>query len=173
MKYNNQKGMTLLEVMVSVFIVSIALLGSVAMLNTSVQNNRAALNRNAAIYLTDAIIDKIRMNRFAVDRYLYGNKSLKISDSYSYTTYADSGKTCSDCDTKAKEDAYEQAKVDLRLWATELQEKLPEASFAIYPQSSSNNNRYVVKIVWPNVRKGNDSSDNANNLDELLTIFTL
>ena len=56
-------GFTLLEVLVSMLVLSIGLLGLAGLLATNVRNNHSAYYRSQATWLAYDLIDRIRVNR--------------------------------------------------------------------------------------------------------------
>lgn len=58
-----QQGFTLLEVLVSMLIVSIGLLGLAGLTTTSLQNNQSAYQRSQATWLAYDMLDRMRANR--------------------------------------------------------------------------------------------------------------
>jgi len=63
-KYNN-KGFTLLEVMIAVFILAVGLLGLANLQVLSLKNNHSAQYRTSATVIAYDIIDRMRLNRTA------------------------------------------------------------------------------------------------------------
>jgi len=61
--FNVNKGFTLIEVLVSVMILSVGLLGIAALQTTSVKNVQSANFRGQATMLTANLIDRMRANR--------------------------------------------------------------------------------------------------------------
>lgn len=60
---SRQLGMNLIEVMVSVLIMGIGLLGIAALQTTALRNSQSALERSQAVIQTYAIVDAMRANR--------------------------------------------------------------------------------------------------------------
>lgn len=181
-----QKGMTLLEVVVSMLVIGLGMSASIAMLQASMQNNIAAINRNNAMYLSEAIIDKMRMNKSVVEQYLYGDERGNVSiDPAEGPKKAKSSDGCKTCDSEGKKEAFVQASKDVNTWYEELQQKLPGAGFAIYNANNSSSSvssvikgRYAIKIIWPNQIdksriKNNSGASSHEDTDSLETIFTL
>ena len=61
----NQKGFTLLEVMIAVFILAVGLLGLANLQMLSLKNNHSAQYRTSATVLAYDIFDRMRLNRTA------------------------------------------------------------------------------------------------------------
>lgn len=62
MNFKNQKGFTLLEVLVAIVILSIGLLGAAAMQTTAITGNASAMNRTYALGLAEEMVDRVRVN---------------------------------------------------------------------------------------------------------------
>jgi type IV pilus assembly protein PilV len=58
-------GFSLLEVLVTVLILGIGLLGVAAIQTSSIRNNQSAYERTMAVILTDSVIESIRASRTA------------------------------------------------------------------------------------------------------------
>ena len=60
-----QRGVTLLEVMISVLILGVGILGIAAMQTTALRNSQSSFERSQAVMHSYAIIDAMRANRVA------------------------------------------------------------------------------------------------------------
>jgi type IV pilus assembly protein PilV len=60
---HRQRGFTLLEFLVTLLIVSFALLGIAGIIGVSVKNSQSAFSRTQAVVLVGDIIDRMRANR--------------------------------------------------------------------------------------------------------------
>lgn len=63
-KYKN-KGFTLLEIMIAVFVLAVGLLGLASLQMTSLKNNHSAQYRTSATVIAYDIIDRMRVNQTA------------------------------------------------------------------------------------------------------------
>jgi len=68
----HQQGVTLLEVLVSVVVLSIGLLGYAGLQTLSMKNNTSAFQRSQATILTYDIVDRMRANRPNLASYVVG-----------------------------------------------------------------------------------------------------
>jgi type IV pilus assembly protein PilV len=59
----NQKGVTLIEVLVAVLLLSFGLLGMAALQTRALQGNQSSLQRSQAIMLTNYMMDAMRVDR--------------------------------------------------------------------------------------------------------------
>lgn len=64
-KHRSQQGMSLIEVMIAVLVVSVGLLGVAALQLASLKNNQSALDRSEAVVLAYSVLDRMRANRDA------------------------------------------------------------------------------------------------------------
>lgn len=62
MSMNRQRGFTLIEILVSMLILTVGILGVAAMQLVSFQTNQSAFSRSQATYLAQDIFDRIRAN---------------------------------------------------------------------------------------------------------------
>jgi type IV pilus assembly protein PilV len=68
-------GATLIEVLVSVVVVAIGLLGAAALLSSALRNNQASYERSQTTVLGQAMLDAMRANLAGVDAGSYQNTS--------------------------------------------------------------------------------------------------
>lgn len=130
-----QRGFTLLEVLVAMVIVSIGLVGLAGLMMTSAKNNQSAYYRSQASWLAYDIVDRMRANRTSA---LNGDYNI------GYQTAASS--------------ANATALLDLGQWKTELATALPEGDGQItFPNGVA-----TVFVRW-NDSRGLGPSTNANN----------
>lgn len=146
-----QRGMTILEVVVCMLIIGIGITVSISMLQKSMQNNVAALNRNNAIYLMESIAGKMRVNRFAAPAYpnytSEDNAKTFKTKKLSELSFTPTDKSCPGNCTDNQKTAYAQVTQDFQGWYQDLQEKLPSGAFAIYPLG---NDTYAIELRWLN-----------------------
>lgn len=70
---NRQAGVSLIEVMVAVFVLSVGLLGVAALMGNALQFNQGAQARTQAVLLASDIIERARVNRTNVNAYAIAN----------------------------------------------------------------------------------------------------
>lgn len=70
---NREQGFSLLEVLITVFILAVGLLGLAGLQAKSLKNNHSSLHRTSAIVLSYDIVDRMRLNKNV-------NYSLALSD---------------------------------------------------------------------------------------------
>ncbi len=126
-----QSGFSLIEVLITVLIIAIGLMGFAAMMLNSMKNNRLAMQRSMATAYAYDIIDCMRVNRAAA---LGGNYTVTFGGSLSSGTVAGN---------------------DVTAWKTQLSTLLPDGKGQI---SLPGNNVVRVEIQW---QESANAGDNA------------
>lgn len=122
---HSQRGVTLIEVMVSVLVTVIGVLGAASLQMNSVKFNHIANTRSYATMLAYDVIDRMRANR---DSALGGSYDLAV------TASAPTGTTI--------------AAVDLQDWLRELGTTLPSGDGAI----TRNGTTFTITVQWDESR---------------------
>jgi type IV pilus assembly protein PilV len=153
MKIKSNSGFTLIEVLVSVVILGVGLLGLAALQTTNLSNNQSAYFRSMATQFAYDISDRMRGNRVGVNAGNYNNGAA-----------ANNNCIANNCT------AAQMAAADLFQWNTALQQlpagvgivcldATPGDGTAVgLPGSaacSNTGNIYAVKIWWDDTRSGN------------------
>lgn len=120
-----QKGVTMIEVLVAVVVLSIGLLGLAGLQTVGLSHNRSASFRSTATMMTYSILDSMRANRTAA---MNGGYNIAIGAS------ATSGNSI--------------AEQDVNTWLNELALRLPAGTGAI----NVDNNVVTVTIQWDDSR---------------------
>lgn len=143
------KGFTLIEVLVSIFVIAIGLLGLAGLQLNALQNNHSAYLRSQATVLASNIIERMRANSTAVFSGAY-NEGTANEDTDCLASSAG-------CNSTA------MAGHDLFEWEALLAEQLPGGEGVVCVDDSPNDgtdstdtnngcsdtgNMYVVKIWW-------------------------
>ena len=126
------RGFSLLEVLISVLILSIGLLGMAGLQMNALKFNQSASVRSQATVMAYEITDRMRMNRVAA---LAGQYNTALSQT------SVTGQT--------------RAAVDLASWKTALQSQLPDGRGAI---ALGTGNRVTVTVQWDESRMRNGSN---------------
>lgn len=143
-----QRGVSLIEALVALVVLSVGLLGIAGLYLESVRSNRTALARTTAVFLVNDMADRIRGNRAAKTAY----ELLPLG-----TAVAAPGRDCgTDNCTPAQLAAH-----DLRQWYLAVLDRLPKSPSNADPQISidyvvgvsGNPDRYVITAAW--VEPGN------------------
>lgn len=145
-------GFSLLEVLISVAILSIGLLGLARMQTLSLQNSQSAYYRTQATLLAYDIAERVRVNRDAADLYALaatgsppsnpcGSSGTNGADSCSYSTKCAASGSCTPVDL---------AELDLFSWHRLVEETLPEGGATI----THSGDTVTVSILWDQNRDG-------------------
>ncbi len=139
-----QSGMTLLEVLIALLVLSVGLLGMAGLQLTGMKMTNDSYYRSQATWLAYDIYDRMRANYDQASN--TNNYRISLSDS------APTGAT--DCATTTCT-AVQMAKYDLASWKDMLAAKLPAGDGEIIYQDMGSGRRYTVAIQW------DDSPGNA------------
>ncbi len=110
-------GFSLIEVMVTIVIVSFGLLGLAGMMFSSLTAGQVSMSRSVAVNLSNEMADRIRSNWKAV-------KAGKFND-VTEAHYADPGTACSSACITGVCDPETQAELDKCLWKKQVGKQLP------------------------------------------------
>ena len=141
-----QSGFTLLEVLISLVILAIGLLGLSALQVTGLKDNLSAYQRSQATQLTYDIIDRMRANKISASNYL---------TSYMAPSTATQ---IAGCSTSAGCNASQMAQNDLYEWNTELTDLLPNGKGTITVSGDT----YTVSVSWDENRDGTVDANDPN-----------
>ncbi len=145
----NSRGFSLIEVLVTILLTTIGILGMVALQSKSIQYTQDAVHRNAAVMLTNDLIEIMRSHRD-----LLFNKTPEFNDSYtelkaSSVIYNASGKLQLDagnCPTSGLANTLQQQG---DCWLKQVEETLPgaadliEGAFMVCPSFALADSDYV------------------------------
>lgn len=109
----DERGYTLIEVLVALFIMSLGLLGMAGLQVTSLKQNQSAYMRSQATILAYDIIDRMRANVSAVENGNY---------------FVSSGSLTAGCETTSGCTDAQMASHDIARWQARLAEELPSGS---------------------------------------------
>ena len=152
---NRCKGTSLIEVMVTVVILAISLVGIAALQVFGVRYNHSAYLRSQSTMLAYDILDRMRANRAqAATTNVY---LMNFGDSISApaTDCSNVGQSCS---------PFEVAQYDLSEWAAAVAAVLPDGEAQIQVQDLPDRRVYTVSLKW---RDRRDTDDNK----EIITPF--
>ena len=168
-------GFSLLEVLITVVIVSIGLLGLAGLQATGLQNNQKAYHRSQATVLAYDLTDRIRANTVSIDDYLPPSTPT-AHDSCGGCAHAIAtvlancnGQGCvtavaaiqANCATAGGGcTTPKMAQNDLFEWNTALSSKLPNGIGTIIPDLAKDPVLYTVSITWDekNRKDGNPTT---------------
>lgn len=140
-----QSGFTLLEVLVTLIILAIGLLGLAGLQAAGLKNNHNAYLRSQATQSVYDVIDRMRSNKTSINDYLTSNMDPSVAT------------VQNDCITSSTScTASNMAEHDLYEWYTAITATLPGASESI----SASGANYSVVLSWDD-RDGN-AANNPN-----------
>ena len=163
-----QRGMSLIEIMIAVLVLSVGLLGMAALQGLSLQNNRNANYRSQATNLSYELADALRGNRNRLDDY-----STALSD---WTA------TCPDAvEEEAPDDCVgtdiDTVDCDVARWTDRLCRELPNGrgrivgGFAAIPGTTAIGGGFDVQICWADDFSNYEASDDCSGEGE--TVFSM
>lgn len=131
-----QCGFTLIEILVTVIILAIGLLGIAGLQLTGLRYNQEAYSRSQIMVLTNDITDRMRSNRNAAQTGAY---DIAIGTTATGASCDGAGANC---------DANALAASDLAAWKQALASKLPGGDGSI----ERNGNIFLITIQWDDSR---------------------
>ncbi len=144
----NCAGVSLLEVLITVLVLAVGLLGIASMQVLGVQHNQSAHSRSQASLLAYDIMDRMRNNYDASASY---SKAFTDVPSAPVNTENCALTTC----TPAQIAAY-----DLYYWDKSVDELLPNSENAIsYVDTASGSRIFTIQIRWQDSRRGDEDLD--------------
>jgi type IV pilus assembly protein PilV len=141
MKHSNS-GFTLLEILVSLVILAIGLLGLAGLQAAGLKNNHSAYHRSQATQLSYDMADRMRVNVAGISFYVAGTPAASA---------------VTGCATTSGCSAENMAKNDLLEWNNLITDALPGGVGDITQSGSI----YNISVTWNDDRDGNS----ANNLE--------
>jgi type IV pilus assembly protein PilV len=144
---STQRGLSLVESLVALLVLSIGLLGIAGLFVESVRSSRSALLRTQAVNLVSDMGDRIRANAVAGDAYDSGNYQGGPGIRGCAPDLDDEGRGCSPA---------ELAEDDLARWSQAVRDALPTLGDAapeaiveyVAPLRSGEPERYAVSVSW-------------------------
>jgi type IV pilus assembly protein PilV len=136
LRQGQSRGVTLIEVLVTVVILSVGLLGIAGLQLKGMQANRGAFYTSQAAFLAADVLDRMRANR-----------PTALSTGTYARNFADTPPGGSDCRTTDC-DAAELARYDLRQWVSAVAASLPEGDAEISFADLADTRVCTVDIRW-------------------------
>ena len=148
-KRPGQAGISLIEVLVTLVITSVSLLGMANLITGTLRSSGDAIVRTNAITLVADVVDRMRSNTSALDTY-----EAALSDDFA----AFSGNGCRDTPSEAAADCTpaELAQLDVYLWKQALADPangVPAGQGAIAAVAGFTN-RYQITVQWTDRAEG-------------------
>lgn len=146
----NQKGATLIEVLVTLLVLSVGLLGMAGLQAISIKSNHSSYYRSQATFLAYDITERMRANRTSA-----------LSGSYSSTTFPNSSAEHDVTGNRAAQDKAE--------WLNSLAVTLPSGTGKV----QINSGVATIEIRWDDSRGAiQASSGNVNDTTQVFTYRT-
>ncbi|WP_336368338.1 type IV pilus modification protein PilV [Marinobacter sp. C2H3] len=148
------KGFTLIEILVTMFILAVGLLGLAGLLFEGMRNNQGAYLRTQATILAYDMADRMRANRAEALNGSYGDFSTADLTSLSVPSCASASTGCT---------AADQVSVDQIEWAREVQgtgsdlAMVPGGVGAITYDATTG--IYTITVQWDEASRGGDSGE--------------
>jgi len=151
------RGVSMVEVLVSVVVLSVGILGNAALYFTALQAKTTALSRMQAVNLVNDMADRIRANRTAGPAYeIAATKAAPSPTVNCVDTSTGKSTVCTPT---------EMAAADLYLWSTSVGSALSsKATRSIAVDVSTAPPTYTIMITWPATVAG------TSNLRHLLRV---
>jgi type IV pilus assembly protein PilV len=154
-RHRCQRGITLLEVLVALIVLSIGLIGLAGLQSTSLRMNNSAYMRSQATALAYDMADRVRANADAGNAY----------DQPAATVNVNCESAATGCTPQA------MAQNDMFRWLEQIADVLPLGTGAICLDSTpataacdGAGNAYVIRVTWDDDRSGvanvNDPNEN-------------
>ena len=145
----NQKGLSLIEVMIALAVFSFGLLALAALMASGLKYNTSALHRSYAINQAYDMADRMRANRLGLNSGHYND----LSDSGTDPDCIESG-----CTPK------QMAQYDTWQWNTDNERLLPDGAGTVTLRSG-NSGIFTIKVAW------NDDRDPETEADSFVFEF--
>jgi type IV pilus assembly protein PilV len=131
----DQKGFTLMEVLIAVLILSIGLLGLASLQANGLRSNFSSYARSQAVLMANDMADRIRANPTQAAAGGYNNVTATVSDP---------GCLLADCT------ALQMVSHDIAAWYSNLQNTLPLGTGTV----TGNGTVFTVSVMWDDDRTG-------------------
>lgn len=147
--HTSQSGFTLIEVMVTLMVLSVGLLGLAALQASSLKFNQSAYLRSQATILAYDILDRMRANRVSANAGNYSTSSANAASEYTQDCNG-SGANCTSSEIAAH---------DLREWKDAIESTLPGATAGITQNLASGSGvLHHITVRWIDDRTAEASS---------------
>ncbi|WP_182075937.1 type IV pilus modification protein PilV [Deefgea sp. CFH1-16] len=146
---HKQLGLSLIEVMVSVIILGLGLLGLAALQARSVAMNQSAYYRSIAVDLAADLGDRIRVNRSPFLASSDAESGMPLPPDFSLCVQNTSNNDAVDCADQGGKQPYMVAS-EMASWNQYLRSQLPGATYVLVsaPAQSADYYRYTLSISW-------------------------
>jgi len=132
---HHHHGFSMVEVLVTLMVLSIGLLGLAAMQTSSIQNTHGAYLRTQATHLAYDMLDRMRANMTGVNNGNYNN----IDANESIDNYTDPGCVAAGCTFP------QMTTTDTAQWEVDLASQLPAGQGTVV---NAGNNVFTITVTW-------------------------
>lgn len=138
---SNSSGFSLIEIMITVVVIAVGLLGLASVQGTSIRNNHDSYLRSQATLLGHGMLDRMRANRTQA---VAGNYNLALADSPSSAKHCeDAGSAADICTTQ------EMTLFDQTAWVNRVAQGLPNGDATINTQIVSADRALItITVQW-------------------------
>jgi type IV pilus assembly protein PilV len=133
-----QRGFSMLEILITLFLLTMWLLASAGVQSSSLQFTKAAAFRTQAVYLATELAERMQANKPAAVAGSYSSSGGSITSSTDCTT--------SLCSSGAL------ATFDLAEWSGRVTAALPNATVSVTPVAIQNPITYTIVVSWADRR---------------------
>jgi len=146
----SERGFSMLEILLTLFLLTIWLLASAGVQSSSLQYTKAASFRTQAVYLATELTERMQVNKTG-------------AVAGSYQTSSDTAVTSSTDCTAALCSPTDLAAFDLAEWTGRLSAALPNATWTVTPNNAgANPMTYTIVVNWTDRRTGRTYSTTGN-----------
>lgn len=133
---NSQIGFSMIEVLVTLMVVALAMLGAVGLQTQALRMGQGGQFRAQAVFLVGDLAERIESNKVGAvaGAYVVANSSTPTATSNSCTT------------TVCMQD--QLADADLSQWENALVQTLPQASWSVTQTTTGNPTTYTILVSW-------------------------
>jgi type IV pilus assembly protein PilV len=133
---NGQKGFSMLEILITLVIIAIAMLGTAGLQLNAMRLNKGSQFRTQAIFMASDLAERMEANRSAA---VLGTYEIALT-----SAVAAAGTDCS----AASCNAAALAAWDISQWGQSISNLLPQASWSITQTTPGNPSTYSIVINW-------------------------
>jgi len=142
----NNKGFSLIEVLITLVLTVIGILGMVAMQTKAIQYTTDSVTRSSAVILTEDLLEVLRSNKDVI----YNNKSELKDDSKYFKAKGESFESLS-CDTYSGFPSAENPEEQLCVWVEYAKALLPGVTDNVLKDSyyiENDDNSVRIGVAW-------------------------
>jgi type IV pilus assembly protein PilV len=158
-----QVGFSMIEVLVTMLIISLALLGTMGLQTYALRVNQGGQFRSQAVFLVADLAERMEANRLA---------AITANNGYLVKTASNTVKTSSaDCSAACTKD--QLADWDMAQWTSLVSTTLPQSMWTITQQVAGNPSTYTINVSWvdreENITYGSGASKGASGTGEKMS----